>query len=36
MKLFDEREFGSGVFVTAKIHGGGRIAWARTEIYRNV
>ncbi len=36
MKLFDEREFGSGVFVTARIHDGGHVAWASTEIYRNV
>jgi uncharacterized protein YhbP (UPF0306 family) len=34
MKLFDERALGAGVFVTAAVRGGGRLAWARTEIYR--
>ena len=34
MKLFDERALGSGVFVTAAVRGGGRLAWTRTEIYR--
>jgi len=32
-KLFDERALGAGVFVTARISRGGRIAWERTEIY---
>jgi len=34
MKLFDERVFGEGVFVTATIRRGGDVAWVRTEIYR--
>jgi uncharacterized protein YhbP (UPF0306 family) len=34
LKLFDERELGMGVFVTAKITGAGRLEWERTEIYR--
>src|SRR6266487_2919486 len=34
MKLFDERAIGAGEFVTAAVRGGGRLAWARTEIYR--
>jgi uncharacterized protein YhbP (UPF0306 family) len=34
MKLFDERVFGEGVFVTATIRRGGEVAWDRTEIYR--
>jgi hypothetical protein len=33
VKLFDERELGSGVFVTASV-AGGRLAWVRTEVYR--
>jgi uncharacterized protein YhbP (UPF0306 family) len=33
IKLFDESELGSGVFVTANVRPGPRIAWARTEIY---
>ena len=33
VKLFDERALGAGVFVTATIHRGGRLAWTRTEIY---
>jgi uncharacterized protein YhbP (UPF0306 family) len=32
-KLFDEPALGAGVFVTARIGKGGRIAWERTEIY---
>jgi uncharacterized protein YhbP (UPF0306 family) len=31
MKLFDEREFGAGVFVTARV-ARGRLAWERTEL----
>jgi Pyridoxamine 5'-phosphate oxidase len=34
IKLFDERELGPGVFVTATVGRGGRLAWQRTEIYR--
>jgi uncharacterized protein YhbP (UPF0306 family) len=34
MKLFDERTFGAGVFVTATVRGGGDVVWARTDIYR--
>jgi hypothetical protein len=34
MKLFDEREFGTGVFVTVRIARGGRLEWEGTEIYR--
>jgi hypothetical protein len=34
LKVFDERELGMGVFVTAKITGAGRLEWERTEIYR--
>jgi uncharacterized protein YhbP (UPF0306 family) len=33
MKLFDERVFGAAVFVIAAVHGG-RLTWARTEVYR--
>jgi uncharacterized protein YhbP (UPF0306 family) len=33
MKLFDEAALGAGVFVTATVRSGGRIAWERTEIY---
>lgn len=33
VKLFDERALGVGVFVTAAVRGGGRLAWKRTEIY---
>jgi uncharacterized protein YhbP (UPF0306 family) len=33
MKLFDEAALGAGVFVTATVLSGGRIAWERTEIY---
>jgi uncharacterized protein len=35
IKLFDEREFGVGVFVTASRAAGGRLVWKRTEIYRS-
>jgi uncharacterized protein YhbP (UPF0306 family) len=35
MKLFDERSLGAGVFVTASVQRGGRVAWQRTEIYRS-
>jgi uncharacterized protein YhbP (UPF0306 family) len=34
IKLFDEREFGTGVFVTARPSRSGRLIWERTEIYR--
>jgi uncharacterized protein YhbP (UPF0306 family) len=34
LKLFDEREFGSGTFVTARVLGDGTLAWERTETYR--
>jgi uncharacterized protein len=34
VKLFDERELGTGVFVTAKVGGGGDLVWERTEVYR--
>jgi hypothetical protein len=34
MKLFDEREFGTGVFVTVRIARGGRLECEGTEIYR--
>jgi hypothetical protein len=34
MKLFDEREFGSGVFVTVRVSRGGTLAWERSEAYR--
>ena len=33
VKLFDERALGAGTFVTARVLGGGRLAWERTEIY---
>jgi uncharacterized protein YhbP (UPF0306 family) len=33
VKLFDEAELGPGVFVTASVRAGGKIAWERTEIY---
>jgi uncharacterized protein YhbP (UPF0306 family) len=35
LKLFDERELGSGTFVTARIGVDGRLVWERTEIYRS-
>ncbi|HEX9599400.1 MAG TPA: pyridoxamine 5'-phosphate oxidase family protein [Gaiellaceae bacterium] len=34
VKLFDESAFGRGVFVTARIAGGGKPTWERTEIYQ--
>ena len=34
LKLFDERALGTGVFVTATVGANGRLAWERTEIYR--
>jgi uncharacterized protein YhbP (UPF0306 family) len=33
IKLFDERELGGGVFVTARVEGGG-LVWEGTEVYR--
>jgi uncharacterized protein YhbP (UPF0306 family) len=33
MKLFDEREFGTGVFVTARVGRRGELVWERTETY---
>jgi uncharacterized protein YhbP (UPF0306 family) len=35
LKLFDERVLGAGVFVTARVAHGGRLAWDRTELYRS-
>ena len=35
IKLFDEREFGTGVFVTARLMRSSRLVWERTEIYRS-
>jgi uncharacterized protein YhbP (UPF0306 family) len=35
LKLFDERELGSGVFVTARVARDGRLAWERTDVYRS-
>jgi uncharacterized protein YhbP (UPF0306 family) len=35
LKVFDEAELGTGVFVTARVAGGRRVAWERTEIYRS-
>jgi uncharacterized protein YhbP (UPF0306 family) len=34
VKLFDERELGTGVFVTARVVGGGGLVWRRTDVYR--
>jgi uncharacterized protein YhbP (UPF0306 family) len=34
LKLFDENELGSGVFVTARVARDGRTAWERTDVYR--
>jgi uncharacterized protein YhbP (UPF0306 family) len=34
LKLFDENQLGSGVFVTARVLREGRTAWERTDIYR--
>lgn len=33
-KLFDERELGAGVFVSARIRGDGTLTWEKTEVYR--
>ncbi|HEV8251207.1 MAG TPA: pyridoxamine 5'-phosphate oxidase family protein [Gaiellaceae bacterium] len=33
VKLFDERELGPGVFVTASVRSGGRVAWQRRDVY---
>ena len=35
LKLFDERAFGSGTFVTARVHRDGTLRWERTETYRD-
>jgi uncharacterized protein YhbP (UPF0306 family) len=35
LKLFDERAFGSGTFVTARVVRDGKLAWERTETYRD-
>jgi uncharacterized protein YhbP (UPF0306 family) len=35
IKLFDERELGSGVFVTARVHCGGGLVWEATGVYRS-
>lgn len=35
LKLFDEREFGSGTFVTARVRRDGTLAWEHTETYRD-
>ena len=35
LKLFDERELGSGRFVTARVLRGGRLVWERTDVYRS-
>jgi uncharacterized protein YhbP (UPF0306 family) len=35
LKLFDERELGAGVFVTARVARDRRLVWERTEIYRS-
>jgi uncharacterized protein YhbP (UPF0306 family) len=35
IKLFDERELGSGVFVTARVQGGGGLVWEATGVYRS-
>jgi uncharacterized protein YhbP (UPF0306 family) len=34
LKLFDEKELGGGVFVTAVVRSGGSLKWARTDLYR--
>jgi uncharacterized protein YhbP (UPF0306 family) len=34
VKVFDERELGPGVFVTARLARDRRVVWERTEIYR--
>jgi uncharacterized protein YhbP (UPF0306 family) len=33
LKLFDERELGSGTFVTARVLAGGSLTWQRTDVY---
>jgi uncharacterized protein YhbP (UPF0306 family) len=33
LKLFDERELGTGQFVAARVDDSGRLFWERTEIY---
>jgi uncharacterized protein len=33
VKLFDERSFGAGVFVTARVDRTGRVTWKRTDVY---
>jgi uncharacterized protein YhbP (UPF0306 family) len=35
IKLFDEQEFGGGVFVTATVGSGGRVDWKATQLYRS-
>ena len=35
LKLFDEREFGGGTFVTARVRPDGALAWERSEAYRD-
>jgi uncharacterized protein YhbP (UPF0306 family) len=35
LKLFDERAFGSGTFVSARVGRGGTLRWERTEVYRD-
>jgi uncharacterized protein YhbP (UPF0306 family) len=34
MKLFDERTFGEGIFVIARIRRDGQLAWEGTDLYR--
>jgi uncharacterized protein YhbP (UPF0306 family) len=34
LKVFDERELGTGRFVVASVDDGGRLSWEATEIYR--
>jgi uncharacterized protein YhbP (UPF0306 family) len=33
VKLFDERSFGAGVFVTARVDRTGGLTWQRTDVY---
>jgi hypothetical protein len=33
VKLFDERSFGGGVFVTARVDRTGGVTWERTDVY---
>ena len=35
VKLFDERELGGGVFVSARVRRDGTLAWTLTETYRD-